>query len=538
MVTEMRDIHMVGELDVEDSVNNKDTINQNPIVEITEEVPVGPDVQAASGRELISSHANTDQQEDEIEPNKFISVETKTKQSLDAEHEFVEKVPVLEIPSIAISPTHSERIRRPRPSPLDIRLHKAHSHELVDEQNMIEPCLMNQQHPLGETDISLKTLQGNDVIPPDHCPKETEDQSIQKRSASEKTVTATISTDSETRSTSLGPFLAPPEKSIKRSVEEGATPANAKTITSSTNPESVSSLAGPLVTSEHKTYPLEDGDGQTATPSVLGVTTEPDTTIDVDLRESQGTSEFVVALTHAPVSLNEDASMKVSSIIEEHIYNPHDIGVSESKPSPIAYKSPSLSFEGYLMTLSSIPGNPSKIMEDLNFASLVKRELEQLVSNKHLASENFSLLTDFLVKHPSVHLNDKTLSNRYKGYAYNCLVELLKFLQIHSVKDVLESSHSDFVELLQDVRKFGFDKDWLDDVERRSMFPGIQVSQDALQKLLDSKRILTQHVEDLKHQVEDLKHQLASSQADLESILQQETQVLEARAALSAPIGY
>ena len=109
---------------------------------------------------------------------------------------------------------------------------------------------------------------------------------------------------------------------------------------------------------------------------------------------------------------------------------------------------------------------------------LVTRELEQLVSKKHLDYENLSLLTDFLVKHPAVLLKDTLLSNRYKGYAYNCLAELLKFLQTHSVLDVLGSSQSEFVESVQDVRKFSFDKDWLDGVERHALFPNLQFSQD------------------------------------------------------------
>jgi hypothetical protein len=142
------------------------------------------------------------------------------------------------------------------------------------------------------------------------------------------------------------------------------------------------------------------------------------------------------------------------------------------------------------------------------------KELKQLVSKKYLKYENLSLLTDFFVKHPSVLLRDTSLSSRYKGYAYNCLAELLKFLQTHSVLDVLGSSHSEFVELIQDVRKCGFDNDWLDGVEKRA-FPGLQVSQAALQKLSDSKHILTQHVEDLKHQ-------LSSSVAVLETIIQKE----------------
>ncbi|CAJ2639674.1 unnamed protein product [Trifolium pratense] len=147
----------------------------------------------------------------------------------------------------------------------------------------------------------------------------------------------------------------------------------------------------------------------------------------------------------------------------------------------------------------------------LSSSLIVTRELEQLVFKKHLDYENFSLLTSFFGKHPSLLLKDTLLSNRYKGYAYNCLAELLKFLQTHSVLDVLGSSHSEFVELLQDLCKCGFDKDWLDGVEKHTLFPGLQVSQDALQNLLDSKHILTQHAEDLKHQ-------LASTEAVLESI--------------------
>ena len=139
------------------------------------------------------------------------------------------------------------------------------------------------------------------------------------------------------------------------------------------------------------------------------------------------------------------------------------------------------------------------------------------------------MLTAFLVKNPSVRLKDIALSNRYKGCAYNLLAELLIFLETHSVLEVLGSCHSKSVELLQDARSFGFDKDWLDGVERR---------QDALQKLLDSKQQVTKDVEVLRlkigilsQHVEDLKQQLSSSEAVLESIIQQE-------AVLSAPIGY
>ncbi|KAG2380947.1 uncharacterized protein HKW66_Vig0203200 [Vigna angularis] len=68
--------------------------------------------------------------------------------------------------------------------------------------------------------------------------------------------------------------------------------------------------------------------------------------------------------------------------------------------------------------------------------------------------------------HPSLRLADDAMSERYKGFAYTCLAELLKFLQSHSVFDMLGSSHPEFVELLKDLRNCGFNKDWLDDVER------------------------------------------------------------------------
>ncbi|PNX78067.1 putative CC-NBS-LRR resistance protein [Trifolium pratense] len=162
----------------------------------------------------------------------------------------------------------------------------------------------------------------------------------------------------------------------------------------------------------------------------------------------------------------------------------------------------------------------------------------ELVSKNHLDYENLSLLTDFLVNNPSVRLKDTSLGDIYKGCAYNFLAKLLKFLETHSLLEVSGSSHSEFVELLQVVRNFAFDKEWLVGVERRVLFPEIQVSQDAFEKLLDSKKRVAKDVEDLRLKIdflsqvaEDLKHQLTSSEAVLESIIQQE-------AVLSAPIGY
>ncbi|XP_058787836.1 disease resistance protein SUMM2-like [Vicia villosa] len=219
--------------------------------------------------------------------------------------------------------------------------------------------------------------------------------------------------------------------------------------------------------------PQEDGDFQIAATSLFSPTTE----------------------TNDEVCLNGDAFKKVSSNIEEQFTNDDKIIFSKSKPSP-SISSP---FASQFPSISS-KGDPSQKVEELSSFLPITKELEQLVLKKHLDYENSFLLTDFLYKHPSVLLKDNSLSNRYKGYAYNCLAELLKFLQTHSVLDVLGSNHYEFVELLQDVRKCGFDKDWLDGIERRILFP-------------------------------NLKHQLTSSEAVLESIIQQ-------KRVLSAPIGY
>ncbi|KAI5408644.1 hypothetical protein KIW84_054469 [Lathyrus oleraceus] len=224
--------------------------------------------------------------------------------------------------------------------------------------------------------------------------------------------------------------------------------------------------------------------------------------------------------TNDQVSWNDEAFKNVSSNIEEQLPKKDDIIVSKSKPSSIASKFPSIPSKG----------NSSKIVEDLSYSLLITKELEQLVSKKHLASENLSLLTDFLVLHPSLHLKDTSLSNRYKGCAYSLLAQLLKFLQTHSAVDAMGSYRTEFVELLQDAHSFGFDKDWLNGVERRGLFPDIQVL-DSKQQVTKEFEMLRFKIDNLSQYVEDLKHQLTSSETVLESIIQKE-------ADLSAPIGY
>ncbi|XP_058766385.1 uncharacterized protein LOC131639980 isoform X2 [Vicia villosa] len=297
------------------------------------------------------------------------------------------------------------------------------------------------------------------------------------------------------------------DTSIKPSqdVEEGTPLTNAKTITASTHSELIRS-------SQVKEQ-------------------------DVDVRDTLETT----LINDERVSLNEDVVMKESPIIEEQFSKGDGFTILKSKPSPsnnvpmpLAFQAPSMHIEG----------NPSQNVEDLSSPYLVTRKLEELVSQKHLDYENLSLLTDFFVKHPSVLLSDKH-SNGYKGHAYKFLTNLLKFLQTHSVLDVLGSCNSEFVELVHDVRSFSFDKDWLDGVEKRALFPDMEFSQDALQKLLDSKKQITEDVEVMRFKidiltrdVEELKQQLSSSEAGLESVIQREKEIVESKASLSVPLGY
>ncbi|GAU18662.1 hypothetical protein TSUD_124950 [Trifolium subterraneum] len=315
------------------------------------------------------------------------------------------------------------------------------------------------------------------------------------------------------------------ESGIKISVEDDTTSANAMTITSSTDhSKSVSSSS----------LGVEGGakltNAMTITSSTHSELVSSSQEQKVDFKDFQETSKT----NNDQVSPNDDAFMNVSSIIEEQ-FSKDDPSPSNSLPLPFSFQTHSMPFEG----------NPSQKVENSSSPSFVIWELEQLVSENYLDYENLSLLTDFLVKNPSLILRGTSLSYRYKGYAYICLAELLQFLQTHSVLDVLGPSRSKFVKLLHDVRSFAFDKDWLDSVERRALLSNIQVSQDELQKLLESKKqaskeveVLCLKIDILNQHVEDLKHQLTSSEAVLESIILKEAQVLETKAALSAPLGY
>ncbi|XP_058787832.1 uncharacterized protein LOC131662148 isoform X3 [Vicia villosa] len=335
------------------------------------------------------------------------------------------------------------------------------SQVLMNEQSMDQQLLMNQQHSLRETDDT--------TIKPQLAGSTTQ----------EKYLAANSSSISETKNEPPIQLVAPKQKGIEISDEEGITSTNVETLTSSTHSKSdssssphlelVSSSSDPLITSEFKPSSEKDGDCQIATTSLPIATSEKFFEGEVSLNifpESNDEGEYsfiILSDTNDEVSLNDDAFIKViSSNVKEENPKEGDIGVSKSNPSSsiistIASQFPSISSKE----------EPSQMDEDLSSTLAVTRELEQLASKQHLNHENLYLLNDFLAKHPSLCLRDNSLSNRYKGYAYNLLAELLKFLQTHSVLDVLGSRRSELVELLQDVRSFAFDKDWLDGVERR-----------------------------------------------------------------------
>ncbi|KAK2440669.1 putative disease resistance protein [Trifolium repens] len=388
---------------------------------------------------------------------------------------------------------------------------------------------------LNGTKIQSSTSKNENAIESNldsQCLKEKEDQSIEEGSASETRNDPPMQLVDDLK-----------QKGIKLSVEDGITSANS---------------SGPSATSSP-----EYGDGQTVAASPPIAITKPLTTQDVDVNKRKETTSKT---NDDQVSLNDDAVMKVSSTIEHQTPSmqlkgdPSQIDKkaedgddqiamtsfsnattetnNQVSRNDDALKKVSSNVEDQfpknneeIVSKSLSKGDPSQKVEDLSSSLLVTRELEQLVSKKHLDYENLALLNDFLVKHPSVLLRDASLSNKYKGYAYNCLAELLKFLKTHSVLEVLGSCQTEFVELLQDAHSFGFDKDWFDGIERRTLFPDLQVPQDALKKLSVSKEQVSKDIEMLRLKIEDLKHQLSSSEAVLENIIQQE-------AALSAPIGY
>ncbi|WJX37074.1 hypothetical protein P8452_24885 [Trifolium repens] len=485
----------------------------------------------------------------------FLALERLEKEKsriLEAEHEFNENVPDLEIPSVATLPTNSQ--------------------ELISEQST------SQQHSLGQIDTTIKLSQGDSLEDSMSAIPETKNGiqvSIEEGTASTSYAsTITSSTDHLESEYGNGQIDIPFPVSATECLNiEYVNLGGSHEITQTNNQVSVNDDAFMQVSSTiQQRFPKDDeiivsglgipSVGNSPTNSQLEDSTISETNVAANLSSISETknephvqlvgpkqkgveggailtnSKTIASSTHLELvssSQEQDVDVRDSQKTTKTNNDQDDPSPSNVLPLPFSFQTHSTPFQG----------NPSQKVEDSSSPSLITCELEQLVSKKVLAIENLSLLTDFLVKHPSVLLRDTSLSNRYKGYAYNCLAELLKFLQTHSVLDVLGSSRSEFVELLQDVRKCGFDKDWLNDVEKRALFPDLHFSQDALQKLLNSEQHVTKEVEAINlkldifsQHVEDLKHQLTSSEAVLESIIQQKAQVLETKAALSAPLGY
>ncbi|XP_058764079.1 uncharacterized protein LOC131637508 isoform X2 [Vicia villosa] len=510
--------------------------------------------------------------------NKWTSPQLKVKQTQKTDKELVENVAGQVTPLVAKLPTNSEAPRNEQSvdqqSPLEEtdatvtpshvnKLEGSMSEKAVGTKNVSpkQKELLNEQSTTqGESHATIKPSQENNG------------------SRSEKIAAANLSTNSGTKNES------PIQKGVKISVEQGATSTNSIEITSS----------GPTVTSEHNSLSqapinertmdqqtsLEETDA-TVTPS-QELINEQSTTQQQSRGESQATikpskgnngssSEKIAAATLSPISETKNESPKqkdikisveggaastnvktlaASTSKREKLSHEYGNGQTAIQSFSISTKEPLamdvVDHGGPLQTnqIKNL-GDTSQIVEDSGSSLFVRRELEQLVSENHLNYETLSLLTDFFVKHPSILLKDALLTNRFKGYAYTCLADLLKFLLTHSVLDVLGSSHSEFVNLLQVMRNFPFNNDWLDGVEKRALFPDLQFSQDAMQKLLDSKKQVTKEVEEMRlklyfvnQHAEDIKHQLRSSEAVLASIIKQEEQVLETTAALSVPLGY
>ncbi|XP_061338183.1 ubiquitin C-terminal hydrolase 12-like [Gastrolobium bilobum] len=91
------------------------------------------------------------------------------------------------------------------------------------------------------------------------------------------------------------------------------------------------------------------------------------------------------------------------------------------------------------------------------------KELELLVSSNHLAKEDVPLLTEFLLKYPCVGFRDEASTNKYQGFAYGCLAELLRFLGSCSVIDAAGDRKQELDDLVANVRCCAFsDHSWLD----------------------------------------------------------------------------
>ncbi|XP_039683629.1 uncharacterized protein [Medicago truncatula] len=311
----------------QEEYKGQDNGNENLKAETTKEFASWIEVQAALGQNLTSS-------------------QIKMKETLEEEHEFVENVLDLEIPSLVLLPTNSEELINEQ----SMDQHHISSfllEDFINEQSMDHQYLMNQPHSLEETDTTVKPSHGNNFV------KESENQSIQCCATSEKTAATTFSTFLGTRNEPPIQLVAPKPKRV----EEGNTLTNADAASPSPHLELVSS-------SQEQ---------------------------DVDVRGLQK----ITKTNNDQFSLNDNAFIQLSSIIEEQFPEDDDFRDSKSKPSPtnsiplpLTSQTLPMPFEGEVNVL-----NPSEIVENSSSPCIVKWELEQLVSENYLDNENLSLCT-------------------------------------------------------------------------------------------------------------------------------------------------
>ncbi|KAK2386670.1 putative disease resistance protein [Trifolium repens] len=143
--------------------------NENSSAQTTKEFAAWIEAEAASRQELTSS-------------------QIKMKQEAEANRGFVENVPDLEIPPVAMLPTNSN--------------------ELMNEKSMDEQCLMNPQQSSAEIDTTIKPSEDNNL----------------EGSTSEKTAEGTLSTITGTKNDPpIQLDTALNQKDIEISVQEGTT---------------------------------------------------------------------------------------------------------------------------------------------------------------------------------------------------------------------------------------------------------------------------------------------------------------------------
>ncbi|TKY57471.1 hypothetical protein E2542_SST21919 [Spatholobus suberectus] len=210
----------------------------------------------------------------------------------EPEKGFVAKVSTSETPEITTPLTNTELLERPSPSYLDIPLHKTLSNELVDRQSMSEPCLMNQQKPLGE--ISIKTV-------------------AKEGTTSKNTNVAAQSMHSESASSQSGQLVTSQSKSYSHS--ENRSSSQTETYTAKEregHPKNIQNFGFNDITSVFQPVAVEeDGEGQVTTSSVVAGTAEHHSTKDNRVVKALADLETCLQMPLKDIASSETNSLRL-----------------------------------------------------------------------------------------------------------------------------------------------------------------------------------------------------------------------------------